>query len=522
MSTQVKHRRGTTAEIAAGTPAIGELWFNTTDNTIHMGDGVTPGGNKHVNINMVDILYKSSPSTSAVSNMIADNPFRARVGDVCTTGGTLWKRTNDAANDISDFTPLGSVDVADFDADQSDAALFINEVINLGYDVKTSLQTCNTSTPIIVPSTAGDIDFSGMEIVSSSVTPWKIGTVGANPYNGVLTGFNTVYDGLDTTGQAYLFENFTGSMINPSQTNYATGYALKPISNSRVAYCTFYNPKSINHITGVIIQPQDITSYANENTFFGGRMGPFSAEGRLGYQIDIDNQSGTGAQHNRFLGTSIEGWSASGVTGIASVRCRNGSDSNVFMWCRPESYNSGWSSGYAYNLSSGTECQNNIVYDNLVGTLVLDGSGKNNYHTSMQGSQSRLHPNSTDKAMVKITRSDPVTSKYALDYVDEYTSSGTVKFLSYKTPRSDNRNGDLVNLDTGYGVVFHMDEAGTITPRDNFSDIGSVTNRYREIYSVDFYATTYNASGQAGASGTFTSNDGKTITVSGGIIIGIV
>lgn len=46
MATQVKHRRGTAAEIAAGTPAIGELWFNTTDNTIHMGDGATPGGVK--------------------------------------------------------------------------------------------------------------------------------------------------------------------------------------------------------------------------------------------------------------------------------------------------------------------------------------------------------------------------------------------------------------------------------------------------------------------------------------------
>ena len=42
--TEVKHRRGTNAEILAGTPAIGELWFNTTDSSIHMGDGATQGG----------------------------------------------------------------------------------------------------------------------------------------------------------------------------------------------------------------------------------------------------------------------------------------------------------------------------------------------------------------------------------------------------------------------------------------------------------------------------------------------
>lgn len=50
MATQVKHRRGTNAEILAGTPALGELWFNTTDNTIHMGNGATPGGIKQTHI----------------------------------------------------------------------------------------------------------------------------------------------------------------------------------------------------------------------------------------------------------------------------------------------------------------------------------------------------------------------------------------------------------------------------------------------------------------------------------------
>ena len=53
MATQVKHRRGTTAEINAGVPAIGELWFNVDDNTIHMGDGVTAGGIKQAKLKSV-------------------------------------------------------------------------------------------------------------------------------------------------------------------------------------------------------------------------------------------------------------------------------------------------------------------------------------------------------------------------------------------------------------------------------------------------------------------------------------
>lgn len=50
MATQIKHRRGNTAEIMAATPAVGELWFNTDDNTNHMGDGVTLGGVKQAKL----------------------------------------------------------------------------------------------------------------------------------------------------------------------------------------------------------------------------------------------------------------------------------------------------------------------------------------------------------------------------------------------------------------------------------------------------------------------------------------
>lgn len=81
MATQVKHRRGTNAEVLAGTPAIGELWFNTTDNSIHMGDGVTQGGIKHINVNtIVDHTYRiniadeaGSTDEEKLNNVLAKN-----------------------------------------------------------------------------------------------------------------------------------------------------------------------------------------------------------------------------------------------------------------------------------------------------------------------------------------------------------------------------------------------------------------------------------------------------------------
>lgn len=84
MAIQVKHRRGTDAEINAGTPAIGELWFNTTDNSIHMGDGATVGGIKHVNINTLGNY--TNRAYDDVTEMIAIAGSLASVGDRLTTG----------------------------------------------------------------------------------------------------------------------------------------------------------------------------------------------------------------------------------------------------------------------------------------------------------------------------------------------------------------------------------------------------------------------------------------------------
>lgn len=65
---QVWYGRDTDASINAYTPAIGELWLNTTDNTIHMGDGVTPGGVKFVNVNLIstNLPYATTSSSGVV------------------------------------------------------------------------------------------------------------------------------------------------------------------------------------------------------------------------------------------------------------------------------------------------------------------------------------------------------------------------------------------------------------------------------------------------------------------------
>lgn len=56
MSTQRQLRRGTTAQIAAATPAIGEMWADTSIiGRVIIGDGVTAGG-KNMNYNTSGLI----------------------------------------------------------------------------------------------------------------------------------------------------------------------------------------------------------------------------------------------------------------------------------------------------------------------------------------------------------------------------------------------------------------------------------------------------------------------------------
>lgn len=62
------------------------------------------------------IVYKASGSNSAVDNMLSEIPVVARVGDICSTGSTLWEKISDSNGDISDFKALNAVCSTDYGA----------------------------------------------------------------------------------------------------------------------------------------------------------------------------------------------------------------------------------------------------------------------------------------------------------------------------------------------------------------------------------------------------------------------
>lgn len=93
--TIVKHRRGTNAEIMSDVPALGELLFNTTDNSIHMGDGAREGGHsvllqsiaRSLNVTDSDVGYANEGLT--VTKILYDSPTQ-----------TTWSAPADAIGKI--------------------------------------------------------------------------------------------------------------------------------------------------------------------------------------------------------------------------------------------------------------------------------------------------------------------------------------------------------------------------------------------------------------------------------------
>ena len=87
MSTEVKHRRGSTAQCDAMTPAEGEIIVDTTLKQTRVGDGTTLGGNKHVMSNATMDALRSFDTNGFVAQT-ATATFAGR--SFADNDGIIW------------------------------------------------------------------------------------------------------------------------------------------------------------------------------------------------------------------------------------------------------------------------------------------------------------------------------------------------------------------------------------------------------------------------------------------------
>lgn len=125
--------KGDTYQTQVGGTPTGEYYTALQDTSVNpVGDNVNwkvAGTIGQQNLsNYTDIVYKASGGNSAVENMVAGHPVSVKVGDLCSTGGILWKRvTQSSPSVISDFVSITQINVKDFGAvgdgvtDDSDA-----------------------------------------------------------------------------------------------------------------------------------------------------------------------------------------------------------------------------------------------------------------------------------------------------------------------------------------------------------------------------------------------------------------
>lgn len=392
-------------------------------------------------------------------------------------GVNAWQRDFQGDVQASWFEVVAGDTVGRYSAETQKA-------INYASSTRARLRFSGTiylSTGFLIPSTSNyHFDFTGSNFILDASAPYGciIGTAGSNPYRGTIAGLN-LSKASPGTGDIgiWMLNAVEADLKSPVVNNFEKSNAVVPSGSSRVAYCKIDNPTFSNHAYAVWINPADGTSYANENTWTAGRFSSFIAA-RLFDQVYISNASGQGAQHNRFIGVSMEGYSSSGFCGKSAARMVSGAIQNVFEWCRTERYNSGWEDGtYVFDATT----NGNLVFDTRSDVTFVD-AGANNWWTPITGFHfSGFQTLGAAQPAFKYTRSAPLTdvnTKYALDINDTYSTSGEVGLLKYTSARG---GGTLIDITTTLGSLRMNGSCEWTTPSKRS---GAVTGSSSHGYSV--------------------------------------
>ncbi|QIK14398.1 tail fiber domain-containing protein [Leclercia sp. 29361] len=337
----------------------------------------------------------------------------------------------------------------------AEIAAAISWAVSTGNDL-TASGVFRCSSGITLPTGRYSLNFTGAKIifdagVSVAVT---VGTAGSDPYRGTIRGLQiekTNYEGSDIG--VLLLNCVEAGIENPVVTNFSKAIACIPGASSRVSYSTILNPTLTNHEYGFYAKPP-ASSYVNENTVIGGRFAS-NVNGRLVDQIYLDNSTGQGVQHNRFIGVSIEGFNGAGACGRTAINVVNDANQNIFSFCRTEKYGTGWSSGYSVTFGANTS--GNFLEDPRIDVTISDASGLNQWDTRLGGIKRVGHSTAVSASpMLKLIRQQPLNNpdtKFAIDVEDTYSASGDAGFIKYTSKRG---SGNVIEITTFYGDVLKV------------------------------------------------------------------
>jgi hypothetical protein len=236
MATQVQFRRGTTAETATFTGAVGEVTVDTSKDTLVVHDNVTPGGFPLLKQDFSNGALASGSSSSAAlrfANSVNTGIYSPSAGTFAIVSSGYTALNADTGGNLStsySFTSLGRVTGAAFAPTGSSVP---TNGLYLSATDSVSLATAGASRFTI--NAAGDVSITGALTVGTTLTTTGsfsatsfIPTGSTVPANGMyLSAANTV--SIATNSAVKLTVASTGNLTATGSIN---GTAFIPTSNS--------------------------------------------------------------------------------------------------------------------------------------------------------------------------------------------------------------------------------------------------------------------------------------------------
>jgi len=272
MASQVQYRRGTNAQNAAFTGALGEITVDTTNGTLRVHDALTAGGS-----NIATVAYVSAQISSLSSNSISSGTSNVRVfanGNVTTSaGGTanVLNVTSTGATITGDLTVTGNATLS---------GNILGDRIqngNTNIDIEVAGGNANitiggTSNVVVIANTG--VFVTGVNSVSGNVQGGNIRTAGLISATGAVTGAAitgtslTVSTGNITGGNLLL----SGAIIDSAQLDIQTSagsanIALAPNGTGIVTVST--QVSAVGNVTGGNIRTAGLISAAGAITGAG-------------------------------------------------------------------------------------------------------------------------------------------------------------------------------------------------------------------------------------------------------------
>lgn len=253
MATQIQYRRGTSAQTAAFTGALGEITVDTTNKIVVVHDGATPGGFSGVGLTATQTLTNKTLSSAVLTGTLTANGGTGSSGQfLSSTGSGVAWATVDAtsiANGTSAMTVIASGGNIRANVAGATNTTFTSTEANVSANL-----TCTGQTGLGTAPTTAAVTIGGNESASS----WTTNGIGLRINAATYTDSSTPAAGTAATNHINAIGQSTLAATNGAvtTTNAASLYiAGAPVAGTNM---TITNPWSF---------------YVNGgNAYFGGNV----------------------------------------------------------------------------------------------------------------------------------------------------------------------------------------------------------------------------------------------------------